>query len=187
MIPYGDRFLTPCSVIAGWIFYTFYSHLPVFCLISMIRQTFIRSALEPKPPVISLLTMIRLSENVVTEVQKRRCPPGEHFIFSILIQMWPLFRESMSESNGALKKLAEGTSGGYFSRATVTTDVTLTAVNLEPKNHIIWAYVFDRCVGSMLCFSMPLCTWPWTMRKQWFLTSMSITSLILAWLMLTMA
>lgn len=96
-------------------------------------RTFIRSALEPKPPVISLLTMIRLSENVVTEVQKRRCPPGEHFIFSILIQMWPVFRESMSESNEALKKLAEGTSGGYFSRATVTTDVTLTAV--------CWKYV----------------------------------------------
>jgi len=64
----------------------------------------------------------------------------------------------MSESNEALKKLAEGTSGGYFSRAAVTTDAMLTAVNLEPKNHIIWAYVFDRCVGSMLCFSMPLCT-----------------------------
>lgn len=91
-------------------------------------KIFVRSVLEPKPPVIPLLTMIRLSEDVVTEVQKRRCPPGEHFIFSMLIQMWPVFREAVSESTEALKKLAEGTSGGYFSRATVTTDAMITAL-----------------------------------------------------------
>lgn len=72
--------------------------------------------------------MIRLSEDVVTEVQKRRCPPGEHFMFSILIQMWPVFREAMAESTAALKKLADGTSGGYFSRTTVTTDAAVAAV-----------------------------------------------------------
>ncbi|KAJ3564831.1 hypothetical protein NP233_g8034 [Leucocoprinus birnbaumii] len=72
-------------------------------------KTFVRSVLEPKPPVIPLLTMIRLSEDVVTEVQK-------------------LFRGAMSENTAALKKLAEGTSGGYFSRATVTTDAMITAL-----------------------------------------------------------
>jgi len=102
--------------------------------------------------------MIRLSENVVTEVQKRRCPPGEHFIFSILIQLWPVFRESMSESTEALKKLAEGTTGGYFSRAMVTTDAMLTTVILGTKKHRIQAYTSDRCVRNMLSFSMPLYT-----------------------------
>jgi len=124
----------------------------------MVQQTFVRSVLEPKPPVISLLTMIRLSENVVTEIQKRRCPPGEHFIFSILIQMWPVFRESMSENTEVLKKLAEGTTRGYFSRATVTTDAMLTAVIMDTKKHRIRADASDRCVRNMLCFSMPLCT-----------------------------
>ncbi|KXN83742.1 hypothetical protein AN958_00885 [Leucoagaricus sp. SymC.cos] len=97
-------------------------------------KTFVRSVLDPKPLVIPLLTMIRLSEAVVTEVQKRRCPPGEHFIFSMLIQMWPVFREAMAENTEALKKLAEGTSGGYFSRATVTTDAMLTAMS---KKYVI--------------------------------------------------
>lgn len=88
-----------------------------------------RSVLEPMPPVIPLLTMIRLSEDVVTEVQKRRCPPGEQFIFGIIIQMWPVFREAMSQNIEALKKLAEGSSGGLFVRATVTTDAMVSDVS----------------------------------------------------------
>ncbi|XP_006459988.1 hypothetical protein AGABI2DRAFT_202530 [Agaricus bisporus var. bisporus H97] len=100
-------------------------------------KTFVHSVLEPIPPVIPLLTMIRLSEDVVTEVQKRRCPPGEQFIFGIIIQMWPVFREAMSQNIEALKKLAEGTSGGYFARATVTTD----------------AMVSDVCRKYVVCFN----------------------------------
>lgn len=85
--------------------------------------------LEPVPPVIPLLTMIRLSEGVVTEVQKRRCPPAEHFIFSVRIQLWPVFQKAMSENVDALKKLAEGSSTGYFSRATVTTDAMVATAS----------------------------------------------------------
>jgi len=78
--------------------------------------------LEPVPPVIPLLTMIRLMEDVIAEVQKRDCAPLESFIFGLRLQMWPVFQKAMSEHVDALKKLAEGTTASYFSRAAATTD-----------------------------------------------------------------
>lgn len=113
------------------------------------------SVLEPIPPVIPLLTMIRLSEDVVTEVQKRRCPPGEQFIFGIIIQMWPVFREAMSQNIEALKKLAEGTSGGYFARATVTTDAMVSDVSIR---FLFWLPMYNLtfrqvCRKYVVCFN----------------------------------
>ncbi|EDR12808.1 vacuolar sorting protein [Laccaria bicolor S238N-H82] len=86
-------------------------------------QAFIRSILEPLPPATPLLTMIRLTEDVGTEVQKRRCAPAETFIFGLRLQMWPVFQKAMTEHIEALKKLAEGTNYGYFGRTSTTTDV----------------------------------------------------------------
>jgi hypothetical protein len=91
-------------------------------------QKFIRSVYEPVPPVTSLLTMIRLTEDVMTEVQKRKCPPLESFIFGIRLQMWPVFKDAMTEHVSSLKKLAEGASAGYFSRATATTDAQVSTI-----------------------------------------------------------
>ncbi|KAF5331527.1 hypothetical protein D9611_007667 [Ephemerocybe angulata] len=88
-------------------------------------QTFLKTVLEPMPAAVPLLTMIRLTEDIVTEVQKRRCPPAENFIFGIRIQMWPVFQKVMHEHIESLKKLAEGTSGGYFSRSSPVTDATV--------------------------------------------------------------
>jgi vacuolar protein sorting-associated protein 52 len=89
----------------------------------------VRSVLEPLPPSIPLLTMIRLTEDVILEVQKRNCPPVEFFVFGLRLQMWPVFQKSMAEHIDALKKLAEGASSGYFSRAPTTTDASVTGVS----------------------------------------------------------
>ncbi len=116
--------------------------------------------------------MIRLSEDVVTEVQKRRCPPAEHFIFSIRIQMWPVFQKAMSENVDALKKLAEGSSAGYFSRATITTDAMVAMVSTPPVSADICSWNPYRYAKNMLCYSMHLCTWPSMRKRQWYFQSM---------------
>ncbi|KAG6831404.1 hypothetical protein H0H92_011006 [Tricholoma furcatifolium] len=85
-------------------------------------EAFLKSVLDPIPPAIPLLTMIRLMEDVVVEVQKRNCPSVEFYVFGLRLQMWPVFQKVMAEHVDALKKLAEGASSGYFSRAASTTD-----------------------------------------------------------------
>ncbi|KAJ7283936.1 vacuolar sorting protein [Mycena rebaudengoi] len=91
-------------------------------------QTFVGSALEPIPPAVPLLTMIRLTEEVMGEVQKRACPPAESFLFGLRLKMWPVFQKAMTEHVDALKKLAEGATTGYFSRAVATTDSVMTII-----------------------------------------------------------
>lgn len=93
-------------------------------------QTFIRAALEPMPPVITLLIMIRLTEVVVAEVQQRNCPAVETFVYTVRLQMWPVFQKAMAEHIEALKKLAEGTATGYFSRSSATSDTLVTEARL---------------------------------------------------------
>ncbi|PCH41154.1 Vps52-domain-containing protein [Wolfiporia cocos MD-104 SS10] len=91
-------------------------------------QTFVRSLLEPAPPVVPLLTMIRLTEDVMAEVQKRSCSPLETFIFTIRLQMWPVFQHSMAEHIESVKKLAEGATSGYFRRGVTTTDGAILSI-----------------------------------------------------------
>ncbi|KIM90943.1 hypothetical protein PILCRDRAFT_811444 [Piloderma croceum F 1598] len=91
-------------------------------------QTFVKSALDPIPPVVALLTMIRLTEDVIAEVQKRGCPPMESYIFGIRLQMWPVFQKAITEHVEALKKLAEGTGSSYFSRSVATTDAFVSSI-----------------------------------------------------------
>lgn len=92
-------------------------------------QTFVKGALEPSPPVVPLLTMIRLAEDVVAEVQKRNCPPVESYIFALRLQLWPAFQKAMSDHVDALKKLAEGANAGYFSRAAPITEDMLSSIS----------------------------------------------------------
>jgi len=84
-------------------------------------KTFAQATLEPAPPVIPLLTMIRLTEEVMSEIQKRGCQPLEFFVFDLRLQMWPLFQRAMTDHVEGLKKAAEGAGGGYFRRAAITT------------------------------------------------------------------
>ncbi|OSC96811.1 Vps52-domain-containing protein [Trametes coccinea BRFM310] len=90
-------------------------------------QTFIQNAIEPPPPVIPLLTIIRLTEDVVAEVQRRGCGPLETYIFALRLKMWPAFQKLMSEHVDSLKKFAEGATSGYFRRGT-TTDAAVSSI-----------------------------------------------------------
>ncbi|EIW82324.1 Vps52-domain-containing protein [Coniophora puteana RWD-64-598 SS2] len=91
-------------------------------------KTFISSLLEPSPSLIPILTMARLSEVIIAEVQRRGCAPLETFMFTIRLQIWPIFQKVMSEQVEALRKLAEGSSTSYFSRAATTTDESISAI-----------------------------------------------------------
>ncbi|KAH9899993.1 Vps52-domain-containing protein [Cubamyces lactineus] len=90
-------------------------------------QTFVQNAIDPPPPVIPLLTIIRLTEDVVTEVQRRNCSPLETYIFTLRLKMWPVFQKLMGEHIDALKKFAEGATSGYFRRGT-TTDAAVSSI-----------------------------------------------------------
>ncbi|KAG6869319.1 hypothetical protein C0993_000072 [Termitomyces sp. T159_Od127] len=93
------------------------------------KQSFLKSALDPVPPAVPLLTMIRVMEDVVVEVQKRACPPVESYVFGLRLTMWPVFQKVMAENVDAVKKLAEGGSSGYFSRAVATTDAGVSGAS----------------------------------------------------------
>lgn len=91
-------------------------------------KTFVTTVLEPMPPAVPLLTMIRLTEAVIAEVQKRDCPPLENFLFAMRLQLWPAFQKIMSEHCNTLKKLAEGGTASYFNRAVLTTDASVANI-----------------------------------------------------------
>ncbi|KAG1815552.1 Vps52-domain-containing protein [Suillus subaureus] len=91
-------------------------------------KTFVTTVLEPMPPAVPLLTMIRLTEAVITEVQKRDCPPLENFLFTMRLQLWPAFQKIMSEHCDTLRKLAEGGTSSYFNRAVSTTDASVANI-----------------------------------------------------------
>jgi hypothetical protein len=95
---------------------------------SIFIQSFLRSVLDPMPPVITLLTMIRLTEDVVAEIRQRKCVPLEVFVFGLVMQMWPMFQTAMTQHCESLKKLADG-SGGYFTKSVAITDASLATVS----------------------------------------------------------
>jgi hypothetical protein len=99
-------------------------------------QTFVKSCMEPTPPIIPLLTMIRLTEDVVNETQRRGCAPLETVLFTLRLQMWPAFQKVMSEHVEQLKKYTDGVSGsgsvgGFFSRGVSTSDASVATVSIQ--------------------------------------------------------
>ena len=92
--------------------------------------------MEPVPPIIPLLTMIRLTEDVVNETQRRGCAPLETVLFTVRLQMWPAFQKVMSEHVEQLKKYTDGVSGsgsvgGFFGRGVSTTDASVATVSIQ--------------------------------------------------------
>lgn len=85
--------------------------------------------LDPTPPVISLLTMARIIENVLGEVQARGCGPLEGWLFGLRMQFWPIFQKIMSEHISSLSKLNESSTGGYFRRSNIVTDANVKTVS----------------------------------------------------------
>ena len=103
--------------------------------------------------------MIRLAEDVVAEIQRRHCPPGETYVFGLSLQMWPVFQKGMTEHVESLKKLADGTSVSYFSRAsTTTTDAKVTSVSVTYFYAIMGYNFVFRSVNSILLYSTLLST-----------------------------
>lgn len=100
----------------------------------MVHQTFVKSCMEPIPPIIPLLTMIRLTEDVVNETQRRGCAPLETVLFTMRLEMWPAFQKAMSEHVDQLKKYADGVAGSgsvgsFFGRGVSTTDASVATVS----------------------------------------------------------
>ena len=79
--------------------------------------------------------MVRLTEAVTAEVQKRQCSPLETFYFTMRLQLWPVFQKVISEHCDSLKKLSDRPSG-YFSKGPVTTD----------------ALVINASINDLTCF-----------------------------------
>ena len=89
-----------------------------------------------------LLAIIRLTEDIVSEVQKRGCGPLETYIFTLRLKMWPVFQKLMAEHVDALKKFAEGASAGYFRRSG-TSDAAVSSVSTLPA-HVNRRQAFER-------------------------------------------
>jgi hypothetical protein len=97
--------------------------------------------------------MIRLTEDVIEEIQKRNCPPLEKFVFGIRLQMWPVFQKAMSEQIDTVKKLAEGSTNSYFARAAVTTDNAVSSVSIATSTIGIPADRLQICQRYAVLFS----------------------------------
>ncbi|KAI6047442.1 vacuolar sorting protein [Pisolithus marmoratus] len=97
----------------------------VFDPVLQYTKAFLVSIVEPPPPAIPLLTMVRLTEAVLAEVQKRQCSPLETFFFTMRLELWPVFQRVMTEHCDSLKKVAEKPSG-YFAKTNPTTDAMVS-------------------------------------------------------------
>lgn len=73
--------------------------------------------------------MIRLTEDVASEIEARSCPAAVTFIFGLRLNLWPVFQKAMSDHVESVKKLAAG-NAGYFSRAAALTETTVLHVRL---------------------------------------------------------
>ncbi|QRV73031.1 vacuolar protein sorting-associated protein, Vps52/Sac2 family protein [Ceratobasidium sp. AG-Ba] len=102
-------------------------------------QAFIKSALEPPPPLVPLLTIIRLTETIYIEASKRGCRPLETFLLGQRLTMWPLFQKDMGAQVESLKKLAESAVGGYLSRSGIKDSAVQVIINR-------YASLFGACV-----------------------------------------
>ena len=81
--------------------------------------------------MIPLLTIIRIMENTLAEVQIRGCAPLENWLFGLRLQFWPVFQKQMTEHVASLNKLSDSATGGYFRRATGPSDAVMQAVCVD--------------------------------------------------------
>jgi hypothetical protein len=79
-------------------------------------QTFFRSAAEPiaPPPTIPLLTMIRLNDAVLAELDDRGCTPLETTMLGHKLVMWPLFQKEMDSHVESVKRMADAAGSSGF-------------------------------------------------------------------------
>ncbi|KAG9015884.1 hypothetical protein FRB90_004305 [Tulasnella sp. 427] len=91
-------------------------------------KTFAESCLEPPPPIVPLLTMVRMNEVVLAESQKRDCAPLETFLLGLRLTMWPIFQKEMNAQVESLKKMVDGAGSGYLMRGTTLKDSSIQLV-----------------------------------------------------------
>lgn len=92
-------------------------------------QTFSQSLLDNVLPVIPLLTMIRLAECILGEVQKRGCIPLETFLLGLRLKFWPIFQNIMNGQVDNLKRMADNAgTAGFLSGRTGVRDETIHKV-----------------------------------------------------------
>ncbi len=64
------------------------------------------------PPAIPLLSMIRLNDAVLAELDDRGCIPLESVCMTLKLSLWPLFQKEMDAHVESLKKLTGAAVGG---------------------------------------------------------------------------
>ncbi|KAJ9101932.1 hypothetical protein QFC19_005013 [Naganishia cerealis] len=79
-------------------------------------EAFFKSVAEPvaPPSTISLLTMLRLNDGVLSELEARGCTPLESVVLGLKLGMWPLFQKQMDSHIDSVKRMADAASGGGF-------------------------------------------------------------------------
>lgn len=87
-------------------------------------QRFFNTFLESPPPTINLLTMAKLIDSVLQEVQVRQISPLESYFQKIRLSMWPVFQKQMHAHLEALRKLTSGSA-----LKAVVKDLTLNTVS----------------------------------------------------------
>ncbi|EPQ26611.1 uncharacterized protein PFL1_05932 [Pseudozyma flocculosa PF-1] len=76
--------------------------------------TFTKSLLTPAPPLLSLLTMLRLNETLLKLVESRGCstPLVESALMGFKIQAFPILKRQFDEQIEALRRFNAGSGGG---------------------------------------------------------------------------
>jgi hypothetical protein len=140
--------------------------------VDLFIQAFLNGILDASPPVLPLLTMIRITESTMIELQVRRCAPLESFVFGVRLRLWPVFQRGMQEQADALKRLADGGGGGIaalglgavgaglWGRGGGTTDAVVATVR--------WAFYFvfgkaSRVLNASCRYvsAISACSMPW--------------------------
>ncbi len=122
------------------------------------HQAFFQNTIEPlaPPPAIPLLVMIRLNDDVLTEIGSRGCLPLEPVCTSLKLAMWPIFRKEMDAHVDSVKRLADvsaGTGlGAMLSKA--IKDSVVREVTFSDRNQIDHAHKLI-CHLSRSAFAMP--------------------------------
>lgn len=123
------------------------------CLVletNILEQTYMTSVVAPHPTT-PLLTMIRLTEDVMLEVQKRGCQPLETYIFTARLKMWPVWQKGMADHVEGVKKLAEGRNMAFLS-SRVSADLPTAGTSPGALGSMFRkAALTDNAVKSVSC------------------------------------
>nr|ODN91686.1 hypothetical protein L204_05674 [Cryptococcus depauperatus CBS 7855] len=73
--------------------------------------SFFQSMVYTPPPTVSLLTIIRLNDRLLTTCDSRGCLPLTSYLSGWKLTLWPIFRKEMDQHIESLKKLADEAEG----------------------------------------------------------------------------